>query len=66
VGGVVAAETGEAGEGGETVEADATDATGATNNNEGALPETATSNIEEATETGAAPDESTESVVAAS
>jgi small subunit ribosomal protein S2 len=65
-GGVVAAETGEAGEGGETVEADATDATGATNNNEGALPETATSNIEEATETGAAPDESTESVVAAS
>jgi small subunit ribosomal protein S2 len=63
-GGVAASETGEAGEGAETVEAD--DATGATNNNEGALPETATSNIEEATETGAAPDESTESLVAAS
>ena len=65
-GGVVATEAGEAGEGAETVEAEATDATAATNNNEGALPETATSNIEEATEAGAAPDESTESVVAAS
>ena len=56
----------EGGEGAETGEAAATDAAGATNNNEGALPETASSNNEEATETGAAPDESAESVVAAS
>jgi small subunit ribosomal protein S2 len=65
-GGVVSAEGGgEAGEGGETAEADGGDVSGGTNSNEGAQPETATSNIE-ATETGAAPDESAESVVAAS
>ena len=65
-GGVAATEGGEGAEGAETATADATDASGAANNNEGALPETATSNIEEATETDAEPDESTESVVAAS
>ncbi|PWT91148.1 MAG: 30S ribosomal protein S2 [Blastocatellia bacterium] len=65
-GGVVSTEPGggteEGGEGGEAPELDLSDST----NNEGAQPETAGSNSEEASETGAAPDESAESVVAAS
>jgi small subunit ribosomal protein S2 len=65
-GGVVATEGGKAGEGGETAEADAIDVASANTDNEEALPETTTSNVDQATEAGAPTDESTESVVAAS
>jgi small subunit ribosomal protein S2 len=65
-GGVVAGEGEGTLEPGGEGETPAVDLSSSGTNNEGAQPETATSNTEEASETGAAPDESAESVVAAS
>ena len=65
-GGVVAAEGGETTEGSETAEGETTDTTSSAGSNDGALPETAAPNVEAATDSGEASDESAESVVAAS